>query len=226
MIFHNRKHAGQLLSKQLLKYKSEGSLVFALPRGGVPIGHEVANALGIPLNILLARKVGAPYQPELAVGAVCEDDEPIWNNTLMCQLGLQPDDLGKTLHGEYEKIKTQCNLFRASKVCPSVERKTVIVVDDGLATGATMLAAIKFLKKKKATKIIVAVPVASKKAVLKLKSKVNDFIILQEPEDLLAVGKWYKDFSQVSDEEVISILREEKGALANNHDDIPPHLLS
>lgn len=226
MVFNNRKQAGQILAKKLLKYRNEDTLVFALPRGGVLIGHEIASALGVSLDVLFSQKVGAPYQPDLAVGAVCEDDDPIWNNTIMCQLGLQPDDLGRTLCSEYEKIKSQCDLFRASKGFPSVERKTVIVVDDGLSTGVRMLAAIKFLKKKKATKIIVAVPVATKKAVLKLKGRVNDLISIKELENILAVGEWYKDFSQISDEETLSILRKDENVLLQAHKETPPNLLS
>lgn len=206
MIFRDRKHAGQLLAQKLKSYKSTSTLVLALPRGGVPVAEEIANSLQAPLDVLIVRKIGAPYQPELAVGAICEDSEPFYNDSILFQLGLEPDDLGRIISAEREKIKKQTRLFRQSRALPSVVQKIVIVVDDGLATGATMAAAVKYLKKQGAMKVVIAVPVAATSSIKKFKGKVDDVVVYEEREDLMSVGQWYYNFSQVSDEEVTAIL--------------------
>ncbi len=207
MIFRDRSNAGQLLAKPLQKYKSENPIVLALPRGGVPVALEIANALDAPLEVLIVRKIGAPFQNELAIGAICEDEEPIWNETMLSRMELEPDDLGITVGAEIAKIKHQTDLFRNGRKFPSVVKKTAIVVDDGLATGATMAAAIKFLRKKGAAKIVVAVPVSAADSTRKLRNKVDDFIVLEDREDLMSVGQWYHDFSQTSDDDVIHCLK-------------------
>lgn len=208
MIFHNRKHAGELLAKKLQKFKSDHTLVLALPRGGVPIAAEIARVIQAPLEVLLVRKVGAPFQSELAAGAICEEEEPIWNAKVLYQLSLEPDDLEGTVNRERENIHRQAKLFRESKALPAVSKKIVILVDDGLATGATMSAAVKFLRKKGAAKIVAAVPIAAESSVVKMRAKVDEVITLEERSDLISVGQWYQDFSQVEDAEVISLLKE------------------
>ncbi len=207
MIFHDRKHAGQLLAQKLRKYKKENSIVLALPRGGVPIAAEVASFLGAALDVLIVRKIGAPFQSELAVGAVCEESKPIWNNSILYQLGLEPGDLERTVGIEREKIKNQIKLFRGMRKFPSLNKKTIIIVDDGLATGATISAAIQYLKKKAVTKIIVAVPVAAASTAARLRSQIDEVVVLEERENLMSVGQWYEDFSQVTNDEVVEILQ-------------------
>lgn len=207
MIFRNRKHAGELLAQMLQKYKEKNAVVLALPRGGVPVAAEVAKYLEAPLDVLIVRKIGAPYQPELAVGAICEDGEPIWNDSTLYRLGLEPDDLGAIVGIEREKVKKQIQLFRQSKNLSSIALKTVIIIDDGLATGATMLAAIKYVKKISAVKVVVALPVAAKNSATKLRSKVSEVVIVNETQDLFSVGQWYEDFSQVTNAEVVSLLK-------------------
>lgn len=206
-IFHDRKHAGQLLAQRLKKYKTENILILALPRGGVPIAAEIAKFLEAPLDVLIVRKIGAPFQTELAVGAICEGGEPIWNDAILYQLGLEPDDLGRTVSVEREKVSSQIKLFRESREFASVANKTVIVVDDGLATGATMSAAVRFLQKKTASKIILAVPVAARSSAEQFRSKVDEVVVLEERDDLNSVSQWYKDFSQVTDREVVELLK-------------------
>lgn len=206
MIFQNRKHAGQLLGKALSHYKNEDAVIFALPRGGVPVAAEISIALKLPLDVLIVRKIGAAFQAELAAGAICEDEDPVWNQSVLSQIGLSAEDLAPNLRAEKEKIKKQRELFRGNEKASSVHHKTVIVVDDGLATGFTMLAAIKYLKKKGAAKIVVAVPVAAEKSARQLRTKVDEVVILEKPADLWAVSQWYDDFSQVSDEEVVADL--------------------
>lgn len=211
MIFQDRKHAGMLLAKKLEKYKNTNAIVLALPRGGVPVAAEIATALESSLDVLLVRKIGAPFYSELAVGAICEEEEPIWNQSILYQLGLTTDDLRHTVSAEREKIKNQMKIFRKSQKLSSISNKTVIIVDDGLATGATMSAAVKFLKKKCVKKIIIAVPVAAKSSSEKLKNKVDEIVALEEREDLMSVGQWYSDFTQVSDQEVVEILNKHLG---------------
>jgi erythromycin esterase-like protein/predicted phosphoribosyltransferase len=206
MIFQDRKHAGRRLAEALNHYKNEDAVIFALPRGGVPVAAEVSAALKLPLDILIVRKIGAAFQAELAAGAICEDEDPVWNQSVLSQIGLNTEDLAPTLRAEKEKIKKQRQLFRNDEKVSNFHHKTVIVVDDGLATGFTMLAAIKYLKKKGAAKIVVAVPVAAEKSARQLKTKVDEVVILEKPADLWAVSQWYDDFSQVSDEDVIADL--------------------
>lgn len=206
MSFINRKHAGEMLAKSLAKYKDTDAMVAALPRGGVPIAAIISQKLNLNLEVLVVRKIGAPFQPELAVGAICEDQEPIWNMRVLSMVGLQPDDLGQTVQSEMANIKQQVKVFREGKKISDLINKNIILVDDGLATGATMLAAIKFLKKKGAHKITIAVPVAATSSVKQLKDKVDELVVLESHEDLSSVGQWYKDFSQVTNEQVLKIL--------------------
>lgn len=208
MIFQNRRNAGQLLGQRLHNYKKENCIILALPRGGVPVAAEIATVLSASLDVLVVRKIGAPFQSELAVGAICEEAEPIWNSALLYQMGLEPDDLAGTVNLEREKVIRQIKLFRESRGFPSVAKKTVVLVDDGLATGATMFAAVKYLKKKGAAKIVVAVPVAAKSSSLQLRNKVDEVVVLEEREDLGSVGQWYEDFSQVADDEVVTLLKQ------------------
>jgi putative phosphoribosyl transferase len=208
MIFTDRQHAGQLLGKKLIGYKDLNPIILALPRGGIPVAAEIAAALNAPLEVLVVRKIGHPLQQELAVGALCEDKDPVWNERILSRMGLAPDDLGRAVLTESKKIKQQIEAFRQGRKLPSMVKKTAIVVDDGLATGATVLAAVKYLKKKGVAKIILAVPVAAASSARQLRTKVDSIICLEEPEDLLSVGQWYKDFSQVNDEEVVMILKD------------------
>jgi len=206
MIFQDRKHAGRLLAEALKHYKNEDAIIFALPRGGVPVAAEVSASLKLPLDVLIVRKIGAAFQAELAAGAICEDEDPVWNQSVLSQIGLNTEDLAPTLRAEKEKIKKQRELFRNDLKVSKCQHKTVFVVEEGLATVFTMLAAIKYLKKKGAAKIVVAVPVAAEKSARQLKTKVDEVVILEKPADLWAVSQWYDDFSQVSDEDVIADL--------------------
>lgn len=210
MTYLNRKHAGQLLAEKLLKYKNSNPQILALPRGGVPVASEIATALRAPMDVLIVRKIGAPYQPELAVGALCEDEAPIWNPSILSRMGLEPDDMHKIVKKESDKIKKQIQLFREGRELTAFEKKTVIVVDDGLATGSTMLAAVNYLKKKGVTEIIVAAPIAADTSCEKLRAEVAGVVVLDEREDLRSVGEWYIDFTQVSDEQVVALLEESR----------------
>jgi putative phosphoribosyl transferase len=207
MIFRNRQQAGQQLAEELKKKNYENPLILALPRGGVPVAAEVARRLHAPLEVLLVRKLGAPFQPELALGAICEDSPPLWKDSLLYQTGLEPDDLGACLEQEKAKILKQKKLFRQGRPLQALSGRTLIVVDDGLATGATMEAAVRYLKHLAVNRLVVAVPVGAAAAIANLRGKTNEVIVLQSPVDLMSIGQWYEDFSQVSDSKVIDILK-------------------
>lgn len=207
MIFQNREEAGQLLAKQLEPYKKENTLVLSLPRGGTPVGAEIAKQLKLPLDVLIVRKIGAPHRKELGVGAVCEDSDPLLNTETMQILGLTKQDLEGVILAERKKIQQQTNLFRDGKELSNLKNKTIILVDDGLATGSTMRAAIQYLKQKEIDSLIVAVPVGAKDTAQEVSSQVDDIIILEQKEDLQYIAKWYQNFAQVNDNKVINLLR-------------------
>lgn len=215
MILKNRKHAGELLAAKLLKYKDKKPFILALPRGGVPVAAEIAKQLRAPLDVLIVRKIGAPFNAELAVGAICENDEPIFNALTLSQSGVGPDDIADTIKSEKKEVERQIKLFRNGNKIGDLSKNMVIIVDDGLATGATVKAAIKYLNKKGVEQIVVAVPVAPSSTVWAIRSKVEELATLVELEDLYSVGQWYKDFSQVEDDEVISLLQQNRPGKTN-----------
>lgn len=217
MIFRNRTHAGQLLAKKLEKYKNRNVMVIGLPRGGVPVAAEIAAELTAPLELLFVRKIGAPYQRELAVGAVCEGEEPIWNESLLRRLGLTPASMESAVEVEKATIERQAEELRMGKPAPNVKGKTVILVDDGLATGATMLAAIHHVSLHGAEEVVVAVPAAAASTADMLRDDVDAVIAVTEREDLYSVGQWYRDFSQVSEDEVLSILMKNSRRTSGTH---------
>lgn len=206
MIFENRKNAGELLASRLQKYKNTNSVILALPRGGVPIAADIAKSLNLPMDVLIVRKIGAPFNSELAVGAICETDEPVLNPQILAKVGIQPEDINGALTKEKKEVDRQVKEFRQGHAMIDISNKMAIIVDDGMATGATVKAAIKYLKKKGTSKIIVAVPVSSSSAARAIRDRADDFITVQESDNLGSVGKWYNDFGQVSDEEVKKIL--------------------
>lgn len=207
MYFENRQHAGQLLAAKLQHFKTDKPILMALPRGGVPVGAEIAKSFQIPLHILVVRKIGSPINSELAVGALCEESGPIFTNVLS-QLGLNPDDVQSTVELESKEVLRQVKEFRSGNPPPLLSKRVVILVDDGLATGATMSAAIQCLEKKGCKKIIVAVPVAATLMAQSLRKKIHEVVTIEERDDLWSVSQWYTDFSQVSDQDVKKILSE------------------
>ena len=207
--FDNREHAGIILSEKLLKYQSLEPVILALPRGGVPIAHEIATKLHAPMDIVLVKKIGAPGHEEFAVGAVAEDEKPILNHKLIAQYKFDPDEIESIIVDRISEIRRRAKVYREKLPAIPLQDKTVIVVDDGLATGATMMAAIEWLRDQKVKKIIVAVPVSSKEAAEEIKNMVDEFLSLLTPDNMMAVGMWYKDFPQVSDEEVLHFLHKQ-----------------
>lgn len=207
MMFRDRTQAGQLLAKKLAKYKGKNAIVLALPRGGVPLGAEVADFLQLPLEVLVVRKVGAPSNSELAVGAICENEEPVFNNQILSRIGLESDDMQPIVDSEIAEIQRQVQEFRHGETLSEIEKKISIIIDDGLATGATALAAVNYLRKKGAAQVIVAVPIAAASSARSLRSKVEELVTIEEAKDLTSIGEWYQDFSQVSDQEVLFFLK-------------------
>lgn len=187
---------------------TKADLVLAIPRGGVVVGAEVAKQLKLPLDILVVRKIGAPMQEELALGAVDPDGETVWEKSLLHEVGAGKAALASTIRQEWKELKRREDTYRAGLPVLDIDHKTVILVDDGIATGATTLAAINFLKRHQA-KIILAVPVASKDALEKIAGKLGNkgkIVVLEVPPHFQAVGQFYAGFLPVSDEEVLELM--------------------
>lgn len=207
-MFDSRQSVGELLTQRLKQkgYGREKTIVFAIPRGGVVTGKAVADALGAPLDIVVVRKIPAPHQPELAIGAVGPGGTRVIDISLAERTGADENYLKKKIQELKKEVGNREAKFRAGRKPQDIKGKTVIVVDDGVATGATVEAAIRYLKTQKPKKIILAVPVASQESIKNLKPLVGDLVVLDIPEEFMAVGQFYREFPQVSDDEVVKIL--------------------
>lgn len=207
MFFKNRHDAGIKLANALLKYqKTEDTVVIGLPRGGVVTAFEIAASLGLPLDVVCPRKIGAPCNPELAIGAVTETGAGFFNDGLISQLSVSQEYLKAEIAKERKESAHRTSLFRKNRPPLHLENKTVILVDDGLATGATMKAAIQWVKNQKPSHLIVAVPVAPQDSLLEIENLADVVVCLYVPSLFYAVGQFYENFNQTSDEEVIKLL--------------------
>jgi len=207
MIFQDRRDAGRRLAELLTEYKeNKDAIVIGLPRGGVIVAAEVAKQLKLPLDILCPRKLGAPYQPELAIGAVTETGEGIFNEDLLAALGVTNSYLQNIINKEKQVAQQRAKLYRNGRPPLNLENKITILIDDGLATGATMKAALATAKALGAAKIVVAIPVAPVDTLEEIRSMVDEVKCLQAPYPFHAVGAFYTDFSQTEDDEVIKLL--------------------
>ncbi len=195
-----------LLAKALKEYKGCDVVVLAVPRGGVVVGYYVAKELGCPLDVIVPRKLGAPFQPELAIGAVAEDGTTVLNEDLVNSMGVSQQYIEKKVKEEVAEIKRRISLYRSGKEAIPVKDKIVVLVDDGLATGATIKAAISYVKKLGPKALVVAVPVAPPETIRSLRQEVDKVICLSTPEPFYAIGQFYEEFEQVEDEEVIRLL--------------------
>jgi len=214
-MFENRSDAGRRLSSRLQQYKGRHDvIVLALPRGGVVIGDEIAQAINAPLNVIIVRKIGFPGQPELAVGAVAESGSVVLNEDLMAEGRLSRDLLKREIDHQKDEIAKRVFLYRSGKGLPSLNDTTVILVDDGVATGATIKAAISALKDEKVAKLVVALPVGPPETVGVLRQMVDELVCLETPFVFRAVSAYYYDFTQVSDDQVVSILRKSSAKAA------------
>jgi erythromycin esterase-like protein/predicted phosphoribosyltransferase len=206
-LFHDRRQAGRRLAAKLSAYANRPDvLVLALPRGGVPVGYEVARALGAPLDVFVVRKLGVPGYEELAMGAVATGGVRVLNHEIIRRLGIPNDLIDSVAAREQAELARRERLYRGGHPPPDVSGRTAILVDDGLATGATMLAATEALRELKPARIVVAVPTASPEACEDLRAKADDVVCGMTPEPFHAVGRWYEDFAQTSDDEVRDLL--------------------
>lgn len=207
MIFRDRQEAGQRLAKALKEYKEDSEvIIIALPRGGVVVGYEVALALHLPLDIVCPRKIGAPFNPEFAIGAITETGEGIFSEKLIDELAVSKQYLAEATEKEKKEALWRLNHYRKERPPRSLKGKKVIIVDDGLATGSTMRAAIKTVRAEEAQEIIMAIPVAPPDTLRRLEKEVEHTVCLAAPPSFFAVGQFYDQFGQTSDEEVIALL--------------------
>jgi predicted phosphoribosyltransferase len=205
--FADRDQAGRRLGAALRRYAREPSLiVLALPRGGVPVGARIAEALNAPLDVCIVRKLGVPGYEELAMGAIASGGARVLNTEMIEQLGYPPDLVDSIIEREEAEVRRRESTYRGNRPFPDLTGRTVIVVDDGAATGASMRAAVAALRQLRARKIVVALPVASREAVRLLSAAADDCVCLFEPEPFYGVGAWYTDFSQLSDAEVRALI--------------------
>ncbi len=207
--FHDRTEAGKLLAEQLTAYANlHDALVLALPRGGVPVAFEVARALHAPLDVIVVRKLGVPGQEELAMGAIATGGVRILNNDVVQFLDIPDEVINKIAAREQRELERRELLYRGDRPAYDVHGRTVILVDDGIATGATMHAAVAALKQRQPARIIIAVPTAAPSTCDEFAAEVDELVCVIRPEPFIAVGYWYKQFSQTSDEEVRSLLEQ------------------
>src|SRR5258707_3437188 len=206
-LFRDRHEAGRLLAAKLAKYADRADvIVLALPRGGVPVAYEVASALDTPMDVFVVRKLGVPGYEELAMGAVATGGVLVLNDQLVTRLGIPDHVIDVVATREQQELARRERLYRGGRSPPDVRGRTVILVDDGLATGATMHAAIQALRQQQPARIVVAVPTAAPETCEELRAEVDEVICAVTPEPFHAVGVWYRDFSQTTDEEVRELL--------------------
>lgn len=208
MVFKNRSAAGKLLAKKLVEFdKNPNAVVLGLPRGGVILAHEVAEKLSLPLDVLVTRKIGAPFDSELAIGAIAEDGEYILDKNLIKSYKITSEYIDSAIEREKKELKRRLNEYRLNRGVLNLGNKTAIIVDDGVATGYTMMAAINSAKAKGARKIIVAVPVIASDTAKKITLVADELIYLDQPFYFGSIGGFYKEFAQVEDEEVKNIIK-------------------
>jgi putative phosphoribosyl transferase len=205
--FRDRSEAGRVLARELDRYAGRDDVVvLGLPRGGVPVAHEVAKALGAPLDVFVVRKLGVPGHRELAMGAVASGGELVLDEGLIRSLGIGKAEIQQTIAAELHELERRERAYRDGRDLPELTGKTVILVDDGLATGSTMRAAALAVREHHPARIVVAVPVAAPETCDEFRSEVDEIICAVTPRPFHAVGLWYDDFSQTSDEEVRELL--------------------
>lgn len=205
--FRDRTEAGQVLASRLTAYaRRPGVIVLGLPRGGVPVAFQVATALQVPLDVFMVRKLGVPGQEELAMGAIASGGVRVLNEDILQQLGISQEALDSVTRHEQRELERREARYRNGRPPPDLKGRTVILVDDGLATGSTMRVAAVALRQQKPARIVIAVPVAARETCAELSSYADEIVCVITPQDFYAVGMWYEDFSPVSDEEVLELM--------------------
>ncbi len=208
MVFVDRKDAGRQLATLLAPLRNEQPVVLAVPRGGVPVAAQVARALGAPLDVIVVRKLGLPFQHELAFGAIGEGDVHVLDSDVICRVGLTDRDIVHVESEERRELVRRVRRYRGDRDPIAIKGRTVVIVDDGLATGATARLAVRIARARGARRIVVAVPVAPPETVRELQAEADQVVSLVTPPRFVAVGLWYQDFDQTSDDEVAALLGE------------------
>lgn len=205
--FENRRQAGELLARRLSAYRGRNDvLVLALPRGGVPVGAVIAKELSVPLDIMLVRKLGLPGRKEYAMGAIASGGKCVLQAEVLSALDISPETIESVAQREMQEIRRREELYRAGRPAPQLRERVVILVDDGLATGSTMQVAVHVVREANPARLIIAVPVAPAEACEKLKAEADEIICLRMPSPFYAVGNWYENFEQTTDDEVKMLL--------------------
>jgi len=207
MLFKNRREAGEKLAAQLEAYKGRKPLILAVPRGGVTVAEPVWENIGGELDLIITRKIGAPYQPELAIGAVSGDGFVMLNNNIVSRLNVPEDYINTAAEKEQNEIRRRLKIYRGNRSMPLIDNRLVVIIDDGVATGYTLLAALRSLQEKTPAKLVLAVPVGPPDTLTMLENEVDELLYLEAPVHFSAVGQFYRQFDQVSDSEVTAILQ-------------------
>jgi len=223
-VFKNREEAGELLAQELTSYRDDPqAILLALPRGGVVVAYQLSLALHLPLDVVITRKIGAPGNSEYALGAVSETDAVYWNREALLSLSLSDRDLESAVRAQKKEVGRRVALYRQGRSFPDLTDRTVILVDDGLATGATFFASVATARQGNPRRVIGALPVGPRTTVQEARSLVDQLIVLRVPEPFYAVGNFYQDFAQIEDREVLQYLNlAEEAFLAKKHQTLSP----
>jgi putative phosphoribosyl transferase len=218
-LFHDREHAGSELAKRLAQYQDQSPIVLGLTRGGVPVAYEVARALNAPLDVWVVRKLGAPIQPELGMGAVAEGGEVFVDAQIVQAVGVSEAEVERVVARKTAEVEERCKRFRRGREAPDVGGRTVLLIDDGIATGGTTRAALRALRHKHPRRLVLAVPVASTDTLESLASEADEIVCLSSQPELYAIGLWYEDFEPVEDHVVVALLERarRRGARVEEH---------
>ncbi|MCI0701072.1 MAG: phosphoribosyltransferase [Planctomycetia bacterium] len=205
-MFRDRKEAGAMLAEQLQPFAGRNVVVLGLPRGGMPVAFEVASALRAPLDVFVVRKLGVPWQEELAMGAIASGGVRVLNESVVTRLGIPPATINEVTEREKQELERREVAYRDGRTPPEIRGKIVILVDDGLATGSTMRAAVAAVRQLGPARVVVAVPVGARDACAEFQALADEVVCLEEPEPFFAVGTWYDNFAQTTDDEVRELL--------------------
>jgi putative phosphoribosyl transferase len=210
--FADRREAGRRLAERLLPLAGEDPIVIGLPRGGIPVADEIATVLGAPLEILAVRKLGAPHNPEYGIGAIAEDGTLVLDSGAVAALDIDKETLESMVEREATELRRRVDAYRGARPGLQLAGRTVIVVDDGVATGVTDTAALRAIRRQGPRRLLLAIPVCARDSLSRLQRESDEVVCLVAPPLLYGVGQWYRDFSQVSDREVIAVLETARNA--------------